>query len=144
MSEQDETRRLRSARSLGLTPNPNRFTGVHRELALEFERLHHRIAEIDKALFEGTALPVSTCEEHVRYMGHYHRGGNFAGLEESLPQVFETQNQALDHLNKELPQVERSWCTVMPVILITPKVGVDVEDLRNSFKHLFPDTNDRK
>lgn len=146
MDEQEELRKFRIFRDLGCTPNPDELTGVRRDLALELERLQARINEIDDLIFQpGPLDPVSkpATQEYVRYMGHYHRGGNFAGLGESINQIFETEAQALDYLNETLPRVERSWCTVMPVVVVTPKIGTDVDDIKTVYAHLFPSIPNR-
>lgn len=139
MADQDEIRRLRTARSLGLVPNPTRFTGPHQRLALELERLFARIEEIDKAIYDGSiaSLPAPDTQEHVRYIGQYHRGGNFAGLDESCNLIFQTETEAMTYLSANLPPVERSWCTTMPVVVTTPRVGGDVDSIKAAFKHLF-------
>jgi hypothetical protein len=140
MTEQEELQKFRIFRDLGCIPNPNELTGVRRDLALELERLQARIHEIDDRIFQPgppESLPKPATQEHVRYMGHYHRGGNFAGLGESINQVFETEAQALDYLNENIRGVERAWCTVMPVVVVTPKVGTDVDGIKTVYAHLF-------
>ena len=144
MDEQEELRKFRIFRDLKSIPNPDELTGVRRDLALELEQLQARINEIDDFIFQhGPPVPKPATQEYVRYMGHYHRGGNFAGLGESINQVFETEPQALDYLNETLPRVERSWCTVMPVVVVTPKVGTDVDAIKTVCAHLFPHAPNR-
>jgi hypothetical protein len=140
MGEQDELRLFRNTRKFGCIPNPNKLTGVRQELALEMERLHARLAEIDAFIFREDPLgplPGPVTQEYVRYMGHYHRGGNFAGLGESLPLTFETEAKALAYLDENVQGIERAWCTVMPVVVVTPKVGTDVGSIKTVCPHLF-------
>ncbi len=78
----------------------------------------------------------------VRYILHNaYPDGTFRGLEKSMPNLFDTVDEALTYVQTHVPPDEHEWWSVVPVVIVTPAVRRPLDAVARAYPHLF-DTGD--
>jgi len=78
----------------------------------------------------------------VRYILHNaYPDGTFRGMEKSMPNLFDTVDEALTYVQTHVPPDEREWWSVVSVVIVIPTVRGPLDAVAKVYQHLF-DTGD--